>query len=315
MAKILFPSDIDWSLGSFANCFQDDSAVRPDYDPTSILSAFLFNNDYTDATGNRTLALNGTISGYPTGLENQGIYLQPGSYLEVDDASVYAPPIWHLISFYAYSLPSNPAPILKSDAYSLEVYTGTLRLRAQTGGGEISLTRGIVTGEWYKVAFWITDTEIGLNVNGNVQTQNISSPNSPTTLQLGGTETNDWDGILDTWFAYSAQPDQSLIDSYMIDGWPPVSSCEWVSPVLAPVMRPLEPDLSFTAVDLGSSSLDAYFRGWSEKPAGNYARITTADGYEVDYSSDASPTGSWIPISQFASYAPRVFQIKLSYTR
>lgn len=315
MPRILFPSDIDWSAGTFTNCFQDGSAIRPNFETTGIISAFLFNNDISDATGQRSLALTGNITSYPTGLENQAIYLEPGSYLSVDDASAYAPPIYHCISFYANTLPSNPAPILKSDAYTLEVYTGTLRLRIKTGGGEIAFTDGILAGEWYSVIFWITATEAGLNKNGNTQFQAISEPLSPTYLQLGGLDGANWDGLIDAWFSYSAL-EQSAIDSYVLDAWPPVASCEWISPVVAPVMRPLEPTFNFSIVDLlSTSTVQAYFRGWGEKPSGNYSRITTSDGYEVDYSSDAAATGDWISIDQFASFAPRVFQIKLTYTR
>ena len=85
MPKVRIPSDIAWNLGSFTNCFQDGNVLRSDYESADLILAFLFNNDITDDTNNQTLILNGTILAYPQALENQGIYLQPGSHLSVDN--------------------------------------------------------------------------------------------------------------------------------------------------------------------------------------------------------------------------------------
>jgi len=85
MPKVRIPGDITWNLGNFTNCFQDGDILRSDYESTGLISAFLFNNNIIDDINNQTLTLNGTILAYPQALENQGIYLQPGSSLFIDN--------------------------------------------------------------------------------------------------------------------------------------------------------------------------------------------------------------------------------------
>jgi len=305
----MFPIDIGWNLGTFSNMVQDGTNIRPSLNSTNGISAFLFNGGITDSFGKRTLAQSGAVN-YVSGIDGNAVYLESSGSLQVDDATKYSPPVYHFISIYPVALSSDPKPIIEADGYVLEVYTGTLRLRVQTASGEVSLTTGISEANWYKIYFYITATEIGLNKDGNLQTASISSPSPVTSLKLKGA----CNCYIDSWLSYSSVPSSDGVANYMADAWYPVDQAEWISPVIGFLPGGRFPVATVATINLPTvSSVEIYYRGSYTKPPGTYTQKTTQDGYLIEYSTGATITSDWKSADQFASDSPNYFQVKLKF--